>query len=146
MKVARLSDLPTGCLYPQGHSAARRFMWMKNSSDTIRNWSHDLPVCSAVPQPLHHHMPILRVLKKFEMCGISCHIIHHIFTRHSRSLYLMHKKWKLRVFGAWHHKWKFWGQNHDIYSHYTSTAIYTLCRYKVFVALPVKFSCHFYFQ
>jgi hypothetical protein len=33
-------------------------------------------------------------------------------------LYLVHKKMKqLRVFGAWHHSWKFWGHNHDIYSH-----------------------------
>jgi len=26
-------------------------MSMKNSSDTIGNWTHDLPACSAVPQP-----------------------------------------------------------------------------------------------
>jgi hypothetical protein len=30
---------------------------MKNSSDTIGNRSRDLPVCSAVPQPLHHRVP-----------------------------------------------------------------------------------------
>jgi len=36
---------------PQGHSAAGRIMSMKNSNYTIRNWTHDLPVCSAVPQP-----------------------------------------------------------------------------------------------
>jgi len=28
------------------------------------------------------------------------------------------------IFGAWHHNWKFWGQNHDIYTHYMSTTIY----------------------
>jgi hypothetical protein len=38
----------------QGHSAAGRIMSMKNSSDTIGNRSHDLPVCSTVPQPLRH--------------------------------------------------------------------------------------------
>jgi hypothetical protein len=82
------------------------------------------------------------------MCGISC----HNNTKFLRAiaevcLYLIHKKMEqLRVFAAWHHNWKSWGQNHDIYSHYTSTTIYTLCRYKVFVALPVKFYCHFYFQ
>jgi hypothetical protein len=27
---------------------------MKNSNDTIGNQSRDLPVCSAVPQPLRH--------------------------------------------------------------------------------------------
>ena len=36
---------------PQGHSVALRIMSMKNSSDTIRNRTHDLPACSAVPQP-----------------------------------------------------------------------------------------------
>jgi hypothetical protein len=68
MKVARLSALHTGHLYPQeiflvlisvrgwidprGHSAVGRIMSMKNSNDTIGNWSHGLPVCSSVPQPL----------------------------------------------------------------------------------------------
>jgi hypothetical protein len=32
-------------------------MSMKNSNDTIGNRSLDLPVCSAVPQPLHHRLP-----------------------------------------------------------------------------------------
>jgi hypothetical protein len=30
---------------------------MKNSNDIIGNRSRDLPVCSAVPQPLRHRMP-----------------------------------------------------------------------------------------
>jgi hypothetical protein len=30
---------------------------MKNSNDTIKNRSRDLPVCSAVPQPLRYHVP-----------------------------------------------------------------------------------------
>ena len=67
MKVARLSALRTGRFLPpgnipgthfcqrlsrpQGHSAARRIMSMKNSSDTIGNRTRDLPTCSAVPQP-----------------------------------------------------------------------------------------------
>jgi hypothetical protein len=66
MKVVRLSALRTGRLYPQeifldsfllrlsrpqGHSAAGRIMSMKNSNDTNGNGTHDLPACSAVPQP-----------------------------------------------------------------------------------------------
>jgi hypothetical protein len=35
-------------------------MSMKNSNDTIRNRSHDLPVCSSVPQPQGHRVPIQR--------------------------------------------------------------------------------------
>jgi hypothetical protein len=32
-------------------------MSMKNSSETIGNQSHDLPVCSSVPQPQRHCVP-----------------------------------------------------------------------------------------
>ena len=61
MKVVRLSALRTGCLYPpgsipgtrfcqrlsrpQGHSAVRRVMSLKNSNDTIGNRTRDLPTC-----------------------------------------------------------------------------------------------------
>jgi hypothetical protein len=31
---------------------------MQNSNDTIGNLSRDLPVCSAVPQPLRHRVPL----------------------------------------------------------------------------------------
>jgi hypothetical protein len=67
MKVVRLSALHTGCLYPpgnipgthfcwrlsqpQGRSAARRIMSMKNSNVTIRNRTCDLLARSIVPQP-----------------------------------------------------------------------------------------------
>jgi hypothetical protein len=43
----------------QGDSVAGRMMSMKNSSDTIANRTRDLPVCSAVPQPLCHRVPPL---------------------------------------------------------------------------------------
>jgi len=36
---------------PQGHSVARRIMSMKKFNDAIGNRTHDLPACSAVPQP-----------------------------------------------------------------------------------------------
>ena len=48
---------------PQGHSAARRIMAMKNSNDTIRNQTRDLPTCSIEPQltaPPHTHIMIKR--------------------------------------------------------------------------------------
>jgi len=61
-----LSALRTGRLYPlgnapgthlceilsrlQGHTAAGRFMSLKNSNDTIGNRNRDLPTCGAVPQ------------------------------------------------------------------------------------------------
>jgi hypothetical protein len=32
-------------------------MSMKKSSDTVGNRTHDLSVCSAVPQPLRHSVP-----------------------------------------------------------------------------------------
>jgi hypothetical protein len=35
---------------------------MKNSNDTIGHRSRNIPVCSAVPQPLRHRVP-LRILK-----------------------------------------------------------------------------------
>jgi hypothetical protein len=66
MKVVRLSDLRTGRLYslgnipgshfwwrlgqPQGYSAARGIMSIKNSSDIFWNRTRDPAVCSAVPQ------------------------------------------------------------------------------------------------
>jgi hypothetical protein len=37
---------------PQGHSAAGRIMWMKNSNETTVNRTRDLPACNAVPQPI----------------------------------------------------------------------------------------------
>ena len=67
MKVVSLSALRTGRLYPpgnipgthfcyklsrpQGHSAAGRNMWMRNSNDSIGNRTRDLVPCSAVSQP-----------------------------------------------------------------------------------------------
>ena len=63
----RLSALRAGRLYPtgnipgthfclrlswfQGHSVARRVMWIKKSSDTIGNRTSDIPACSTVTQP-----------------------------------------------------------------------------------------------
>ena len=36
---------------PRGHGAAGRIMSMKSSNDTIGNQTHNLPACSAMPQP-----------------------------------------------------------------------------------------------
>jgi hypothetical protein len=78
MKVVRLSALRTGRLYPkeiflvlisvkrlirpQGHSATGRIMSIKKSGDTIGNRTRDLPVCSAVPQPLRPRILLLNVI------------------------------------------------------------------------------------
>jgi hypothetical protein len=35
---------------------------MKNSSDIMGNRTRDLPVCSAVPQPLRHRVPYLKMV------------------------------------------------------------------------------------
>jgi hypothetical protein len=35
--------------WTQGHSVTGRIMSLKNSNDTIGNWTRDLPVCSIVP-------------------------------------------------------------------------------------------------
>jgi hypothetical protein len=61
MKMVRLSALLTGRLYPPKKDCWYSFlleadstetiMSMKNSSDTIGNRTHDVPACSAVPQP-----------------------------------------------------------------------------------------------
>ena len=66
-KVARLSALCTGRLYPrdkipgthfsqrlsrpQGHIAARKIKSMKSLKDPIENRTRYLPACSAMPQP-----------------------------------------------------------------------------------------------
>jgi hypothetical protein len=42
---------------PQGHSTTGRFLSMKKSSYTIGNRTRQLPVCSAVPQPIRHRVP-----------------------------------------------------------------------------------------
>jgi hypothetical protein len=47
---------------------------MKNSNDTIGNRSHDLLFCSAVPQPLRHHMPPVKYI----------YIVYHIVSYHNK--------------------------------------------------------------
>jgi hypothetical protein len=45
---------------------------MKNLNDTIGNRSRDLPVCSAVPQPLRHR----DVISMYSTCSvINCHML-----------------------------------------------------------------------
>jgi hypothetical protein len=57
---------------PQGHSATGRIISMKNSSDTVGNRTHDLPVCSAVPQPPRHRVPHPSYIENRNFCNSSC--------------------------------------------------------------------------
>ena len=50
----------------QGHSATGTIMSMKNSSNTIRFRTRDLPACSAVPQPTAPPAACVVVYKGFE--------------------------------------------------------------------------------
>jgi hypothetical protein len=61
-------------LLETGHSAAGR-MPMKNSNETIGNRSRDLPVCSPVPQPLRHRVPLRQSVPhiKGKSLPIKCH-------------------------------------------------------------------------
>jgi hypothetical protein len=45
-------------------------MSMKDSNDAIGNRSRDLPVCSAVPQPLRHRVPHIRKAVIFNSSAI----------------------------------------------------------------------------
>jgi hypothetical protein len=61
-------------------------MSMKNSNDTIGNQSRDLPVCSAVPQPLRYRVPpgiqreneikFMKATQGFFLSGNNIHILH----------------------------------------------------------------------
>jgi hypothetical protein len=44
-------------------------MSMKKSSDAIKNQAHDLPVCSAVTQPLRHRVARMK-LKTHKLCHV----------------------------------------------------------------------------
>jgi hypothetical protein len=49
---------------------------MKNSNYTIGNWSRDLLVCSAVPQPLRHRVPHSQlIIFKFTTNTILCNLV-----------------------------------------------------------------------
>jgi hypothetical protein len=60
-------------------------MSMKNSNDTIGNRSRNLPVCSAVPQPLRHSITIIITINfsgivKAIITQIRLYIATHIIT------------------------------------------------------------------
>ena len=71
---------------------------MKNSSDTIENRTHDLPTCSAVPQPT----ALLRAQKNISteyfkhaahspfFCS-KCRLFHNATFFGSRIIYILHR-------------------------------------------------------
>jgi hypothetical protein len=63
---------------PHSHNVARRIMWMKNSSDTIGNLSHNFLVCSAVPQPLCHFVPPTNNEVHYKYCSMICVLLYLI--------------------------------------------------------------------
>jgi hypothetical protein len=120
MKVVRLSALCTDHLYPrkyswysflleaelaQSHSETRSIMSMKNTNDTIRNRSSNLPVCSAVSQPLCHHMPhinmcispIFRETRPLKLVVVMMMIIIMIMTMTMMNTLVRHRLY----FGLW---------------------------------------------
>jgi hypothetical protein len=56
-RMSKLDSKSTGTHFcqklsrPQGHSAAKRIMSMKNSNDTIGDRTRGFHACSTVPQP-----------------------------------------------------------------------------------------------
>ena len=54
------------------HSAGRRIMSTKNSTDTIGNRTRDLPDCSAVPQPTAPLCSLWQVLNKLCVPPVGC--------------------------------------------------------------------------
>jgi hypothetical protein len=67
---------------PQGHIAGWRIRSMNNSNETIGNRFLDLPVCSAVLQPLHHRAPryeYVGSVKVGVLCGRSSD--HHLLDK-----------------------------------------------------------------
>jgi hypothetical protein len=58
-----------GLSRPQGHSATGRIMSIKISNDTIGNRTRDLPVCSAVTQPLRRRTPVIRINERILCCN-----------------------------------------------------------------------------
>jgi hypothetical protein len=63
---------------PRGHIAAGRILSMKNSNDTIKNRTRNLPACSTVPQPTAPpRTPRRKVsyVNLYCMCGVTSHKI-----------------------------------------------------------------------
>jgi hypothetical protein len=62
---------------PQDHSAAERIKSIKNYDDANGNWSFDLPVCSAMPQPLRHRVPRLLSGRNVIWCMSRIYVYFH---------------------------------------------------------------------
>jgi hypothetical protein len=69
---------------PQGHSVTGRIMLIKNSNDTIRDRTRDIPAYSTVPQPTAlPHAPFMggyKVKFTFTLAGIETRSIASRYT------------------------------------------------------------------
>ena len=117
--MVRLSALCTGRHYPpgnipgthfrwrlsrpQGHSAARRIMSMKNSSDTIGNRTRDLRTCSAVPQPTAPPRTPVQRMVLWHIVKLPTITTHSVTMSHYKfyMAYNLKARKKLQWYGIW---------------------------------------------
>jgi hypothetical protein len=72
------SDVPVAIIIISSNSRSSQQLGLcqwKKSSDTIGNRNRDLPVCSAVPQPLRHRVPVCFSLGGKSLSRFACYTL-----------------------------------------------------------------------